>query len=68
MTAPPEKGKANKALVELLAKQLGVKKSQVELVSGDTSAKKVFLIRGASLAEIVDRVRQLLDDDLSTNH
>jgi uncharacterized protein (TIGR00251 family) len=52
VTAAPEKGKANKAVVELLAKALGVAKSNVELVSGATSRDKVFAIRGATARQI----------------
>jgi uncharacterized protein (TIGR00251 family) len=40
----PEKGKANKALVALIAKALGLPKSSVSLVSGDTSRKKILRI------------------------
>jgi uncharacterized protein (TIGR00251 family) len=40
----PEKGKANKALVALIAKALGLPKSSVSLVSGDTSSKKILRI------------------------
>ena len=46
VTQSPEKGKANKAVVELLAKKLGLKKSQIELISGETSHQKRFLVRG----------------------
>jgi uncharacterized protein (TIGR00251 family) len=60
VTAAPEKGKANKALCELLAKLLDVKKSQVELLSGETNPKKVFLVRGASVEAIVERINELL--------
>ena len=38
VTQAPEKGKANKAVIELLAKKLGLKKSQIELIAGETSA------------------------------
>jgi uncharacterized protein (TIGR00251 family) len=48
VTAPPEDGKANKALVEVLRAALGLKRSQVELVSGLTSRDKRFLIRVAA--------------------
>ena len=37
--APPTKGKANKAIIKLLKKRFG---SQVFLVSGHTSNRKVF--------------------------
>jgi hypothetical protein len=41
LTSPPEKGKANKHLVELLAKHYKVSRSKVRLVSGLTSRNKV---------------------------
>jgi uncharacterized protein YggU (UPF0235/DUF167 family) len=46
VTAAPEKGKANKAVAEVLAEVLGVAKSAVELVSGATSPQKRFLVVG----------------------
>jgi len=46
VTQAPEKGKANKAIVEVLAKQLGLKKSQVSLLSGQTTQQKRFLLSG----------------------
>src|SRR5262245_34352001 len=51
VTAPPDQGKANKALVELLCDLLDVKRAQVELLSGATSRDKRFLIRGVSAAQ-----------------
>jgi uncharacterized protein (TIGR00251 family) len=45
LTAPPEKGKANKQLVEVLAKHFGVKKSSVKILKGGTSHNKVVEIR-----------------------
>src|SRR5436189_6394377 len=48
VTAPPEDGRANDALVEMLKDWLGVKRSQVELISGKTNRNKVFLVRGAT--------------------
>ena len=45
VTQAPEKGKANKAVIELLAKKLGLKKSQIELIAGETSHQKRFLLR-----------------------
>jgi uncharacterized protein (TIGR00251 family) len=46
VTAPPEDGRANKALIEILSAALGIKRSQIELLSGPTSREKRFLIRG----------------------
>ncbi|WP_338025221.1 DUF167 family protein [Candidatus Chlamydia sanziniae] len=42
VTEPPEKGKANDAVVALLAKALSLPKREVTLVSGETSRKKKF--------------------------
>lgn len=40
VAAAPEKGKANRALCEFLAEKLGVAKSKVHIVSGETSQLK----------------------------
>ncbi|MFN7009248.1 MAG: DUF167 domain-containing protein [Allorhizobium sp.] len=42
----PEKGKANKALLALLAKTFSVPKSSITLVSGDTARQKILRIEG----------------------
>ena len=46
LTAPPVEGAANKALVEFLAKVLGVPKGAVRLTSGETSRHKVVAVTG----------------------
>ena len=43
--APPEDGKANAAIVELLREFFALKKSQIELISGKANRNKVFLLR-----------------------
>ena len=48
VTAPPEDGRANEALTDLLRGWLGLKRSQVELASGKTNRNKTFVIRGLS--------------------
>ncbi|MBB4009182.1 DUF167 domain-containing protein [Allorhizobium taibaishanense] len=42
----PEKGRANKALIALLAKRLSLPKSSISLVSGDTARQKILRIDG----------------------
>lgn len=42
----PEKGKVNEELVEFLADQLGVSKSQITIVAGHTSRQKRLKIEG----------------------
>lgn len=56
VNAPPEDGRANAALVEVLK----VKRSQVELLSGQTGRDKRFLVRGLSKAELEARLAGLL--------
>lgn len=51
-TAPPEDGRANAALVELLRDWLGLKRSAVELVGGHTSRNKSVLVRGLTAEEL----------------
>ena len=40
IAAAPEKGKANRALLDFLAQHLGVAKSRIHIVSGETSQLK----------------------------
>lgn len=46
VTAVPEKGKANKALMVLLSKRLKVPKTAISVVSGDTARQKILRIEG----------------------
>ncbi len=46
VTAPPDKGKANAALIDLMAKTFGVSKSSITLVAGETDRHKILRIGG----------------------
>jgi len=46
--APPIEGRANLALIAFLAESFDLPKNAVELVSGELSRSKVFLLRGVS--------------------
>ena len=50
VTAAPEKGKANEAIIALLAEAFHVAKSQIELISSPANPQKRFLIRSLDLA------------------
>ena len=50
VNAPPEDGKANAAVVALLADQLGVAKAAVSVVAGATDRRKLVEIRGEPAA------------------
>jgi uncharacterized protein (TIGR00251 family) len=61
VTQVAEKGKANQALIETLAKGLGLKRSQIELIAGQTQSQKRFLIRDVSREELAKRIDAALD-------
>jgi uncharacterized protein len=60
VTQVAEKGKANKSLIEVLAKGLGLKQSQFELIAGQAQPQKRFLIRGVSRHELTERIAAAL--------
>ncbi len=63
VTQIAEKGKANKALLQLLCKTLALRRSQVTLLAGETSAQKQFLIRDISADALRQRIRKVLASD-----
>lgn len=52
LTAPPVDGAANEALRKMLAKMLGVSKSNVEIVRGDRSRVKLLRVDGIRAADV----------------
>src|SRR5438067_10282899 len=60
VTAPPEDGRANAALVELVRDVFGLKRSQVELFSGTKDRNKKILIRGVPRAELATLIAALI--------
>ena len=46
VTAPPDKGKANAAVIETVARAAGIPKSALAIVSGETSRNKVLRVTG----------------------
>ena len=56
VTAAPESGKANDAVIALLAKTLGVGRRSVTLVKGHTARDKVVSIEGLDTDEAMSRL------------
>lgn len=50
--AVPDKGKANEALIAFLSKELGVAKSRLSIVSGQTARLKRMAVEGLTMEEI----------------
>ncbi len=57
MTQAPEDGKANAAVVRLLADTLALREKDVEIVSGHTSRDKTVALAGIGHDEIERRLR-----------
>ncbi len=56
VSAAPEKGKANKCLLDFLSKQLGVKRNAVSIISGKTSAVKGVQVLGLSVETLLKKL------------
>lgn len=57
VAAPPEGGRANAALADLLAAALGVRRDHVTVVAGRASRRKIVEIAGLEADEIVRRLQ-----------
>jgi hypothetical protein len=52
VTAPPVDGEANAAVIEVLAKALGVARGAVEVIAGASSRRKTVRIAGVTRAAV----------------
>jgi uncharacterized protein (TIGR00251 family) len=62
VTQVAEKGKANEAIIDVLAQKLGLRRSQVQLKSGRTSPQKRYLIRGVTSEQLQQKLAEALAD------
>lgn len=60
VTQAPEKGKANDAIIAVLADDLALKRSQISLASGPTNSRKVFRVRDLTVDELAERIASCL--------
>lgn len=58
VAAPPERGRANKAVIDLFSEQLG---ATVRLASGAGSRRKRLVVSGMSVGDLVECVDRLID-------
>jgi uncharacterized protein YggU (UPF0235/DUF167 family) len=52
VSSPPEKGKANKTMLKLIADRLGVKANKLQIVTGSTSPRKEVAVTGVNVEEV----------------
>jgi uncharacterized protein (TIGR00251 family) len=57
LTAPPQEGRANKALIKLLAKRLKAAPSRISILKGHKSRRKELLVEGLGLEEATRLLR-----------
>jgi uncharacterized protein YggU (UPF0235/DUF167 family) len=62
VTAARDKGRANEAVVEVLARQLNVAKSSVEIVSGATSTRKRVRVGNLDVEQVQARLASVLSE------
>jgi uncharacterized protein (TIGR00251 family) len=60
VTAPPVEGAANEACIKLLAGELKLKKSQMEIFSGAKSRRKTVMVKNVSKAELESKINNIL--------
>lgn len=56
VTALPVEGAANEACIKLLSKELGLKKSQMEILVGGKSRRKTVMVKDISKAELEKKI------------
>jgi uncharacterized protein (TIGR00251 family) len=56
VTAPPVEGEANEAVIRCLARELGIPRSRIRIVAGESSRRKSVRITEAD-ATLLDRFR-----------
>jgi len=56
VSAAPERGRANAAVIRLLSEALSIRPNQVEIVAGASSQDKVAVLAGCSVEEITNRL------------
>ena len=61
VAAPPERGRANRALEVLLAETIGIPRGDVAVVAGRSSRRKVVEVAGLSAEEVDRRLEASLE-------
>jgi uncharacterized protein (TIGR00251 family) len=57
IAAAPQKGRANRELIDFLSRLLGVKQSDISIIKGETGRNKVLEIRGINREEFMSKIQ-----------
>ena len=60
VSAAPEKGKANDAVINLMADLLGLRRQQLQIIRGHSQPRKVLEIQGIEQDQLDQRISELL--------
>jgi uncharacterized protein (TIGR00251 family) len=60
IAAAPEKGKANRELIDFLGRVLGVKKAHISIAKGETDRNKSIEIKGMNREEIIAKIQDTI--------
>jgi uncharacterized protein (TIGR00251 family) len=60
VSAPPERGKANDAVINLMADLLGLSRQQMQIARGHSQPRKTLEIQGISQDELEERLARFL--------
>lgn len=60
VTAPPDRGAANEAVMRLIAEELGVPRTTIRLIRGATSRRKDLELQDLDVDTARDRVRRII--------
>jgi uncharacterized protein (TIGR00251 family) len=63
LTAPPVEGAANKALLELLARILGVRTASLEIIGGEKGKDKIVSVVDLDAHTVEEKVRKHLKEN-----
>jgi len=56
VTAVPERGKANDAVIALLSKLIGVPKRDIQIVRGHSARNKLVRVEGATAKQVIEKL------------
>jgi hypothetical protein len=61
IASPPVEGKANQACIDFIARSLGLRRSEVEMISGHTSRRKRLLARNITIEDFKRRLNHFIE-------
>jgi uncharacterized protein YggU (UPF0235/DUF167 family) len=64
LSAPPVEGAANRALIEMLAAHLGLKRADLEVVHGTRGRDKRIAVHGCSAGDLAAKLARLTSSDV----